>query len=304
MQQKIFLGLALTLVIVIFIPIYWATEAGRQEAASERMGETGPPPQAATAAAPTSSGQAIFEQECQSCHTIGGGPSVGPDLEGITEQRERDWLVRFIVSPEEVLAGGDPIAQQLLEEYGMPMPDLGLSDDEAEEVLAYISEQSGEAGAPATPEPEEPAPLLSGDPGTGGDIFSGRRPLENGGAACLACHGAEGIGALGGGTVGRDLTGTHDRLGQQGLASVLKAPPFPIMTEIYAERPLTDEEIAHLVAYLQEVDAGEKPARTQNPAIFPVAGVIGFILVLIMVNFSWKGRLSGVRRTLVKGGSK
>ncbi len=37
MQRKIFIGLALTLVIVIFIPLYWVTEPGRQEAALARQ---------------------------------------------------------------------------------------------------------------------------------------------------------------------------------------------------------------------------------------------------------------------------
>ncbi len=233
MQQKILIGLALTLIIAIFIPLYWATEPGRQAAARERQqaeaigrgaelyistcvschgtrgeGNIGPalkgtqldestlekiitrgipgttmiawgeedegplkrhqiedlvtflrnwdstllptpppptpqpplPPLPTTT--PTEVGQAIFEQSCKSCHSIGGGRIVGPDLKGVTERREWDWLIRFIVSPDELIAQGDPLAKQLVEEYGMPMPNLGLSQPEAEEVLVYIEAQS------------------------------------------------------------------------------------------------------------------------------------------------------------------
>ncbi len=95
------------------------------------------------AATPGGQGQAIFEQSCKSCHSIGGGRLVGPDLKSVTERRERDWLIRFIVSPDELIAQGDPLAKQLVEEYGIPMPNMGLSQSEAEEVLAYIEAQSG-----------------------------------------------------------------------------------------------------------------------------------------------------------------
>ena len=92
----------------------------------------------------TEPGQAIFDQKCISCHSIGGGRIVGPDLKGVTEQRDRDWLIRFIVSPEKLIAQGDPLAERLVQEYdGISMPNMGLSESEAEEVLAYIEAQSG-----------------------------------------------------------------------------------------------------------------------------------------------------------------
>lgn len=40
-------------------------------------------------------GQALYEQRgCPACHTLGAGSLVGPDLRGVTERRDRDWLVR------------------------------------------------------------------------------------------------------------------------------------------------------------------------------------------------------------------
>ncbi len=58
------------------------------------------------AATPGGQGQAIFEQKCQGCHSIGGGQIVGPDLKGVTSRRDRDWLISFITSPDQLIAQG------------------------------------------------------------------------------------------------------------------------------------------------------------------------------------------------------
>jgi mono/diheme cytochrome c family protein len=48
-------------------------------------------------------GKRLFETVCIACHTIGGGVRIGPDLQGVTERRDRAWLVRFISDPERVI---------------------------------------------------------------------------------------------------------------------------------------------------------------------------------------------------------
>lgn len=257
---------------------------------------------APTAATATSPGQVIFEQKCQACHTIGGGRTVGPDLKSVTERRETDWLLRFIVSPERLIAE-DPIAQQLVQEYGIPMPNLGLSEQDAAEVLAYIEAQSGDE--PSSPPPEQDnrgsTPALSGNAAMGKDIFTGKIPLQSGGIACLACHNVSGIGAPGGGTIGKDLTGAYAAFGEPGLISILKATPFPLMAEIYTDKPLTEDETTNLVAFLQE--AGSGPAPAQSPRLFIIISVVGFLIIIGTFQLIWRGRLSGVRQSLVKGDS-
>jgi hypothetical protein len=66
-------------------------------------------------------GQAIFQAQCAACHTIGGGPLAGPDLEGVAARRPRDWLVQWIAAPDQVLAGGDPTATQPAVEPCLPV---------------------------------------------------------------------------------------------------------------------------------------------------------------------------------------
>jgi mono/diheme cytochrome c family protein len=84
-------------------------------------------------------GKVIFNQTCSRCHTIGKGRTVGPDLQGVTERRERKWLVKWILDPGEMIMSGDPIANRILEEFeGLRMPNYGLAEQKISDVLDYL----------------------------------------------------------------------------------------------------------------------------------------------------------------------
>jgi protein SCO1/2 len=85
----------------------------------------------------------LFHARCTACHTIGGGPGVGPDLAGVTKKRDRAWLARFIIDPDAVFAAGDPIAKEMLAKYhNVRMPVLYVSPQLVPDLLAYIDGQS------------------------------------------------------------------------------------------------------------------------------------------------------------------
>lgn len=87
--------------------------------------------------------QFTFESRCASCHTIGGGDRIGPDLMGVTERRDRRWLGRYLQEPEKVLAEGDPIAKSLFEKYRqVRMPNLKLGSEDVDVLLSYIKTKS------------------------------------------------------------------------------------------------------------------------------------------------------------------
>ena len=69
--------------------------------------------------------------------------------------------------PDQVIASGDPTAQALLKEYGAPMPNVGVNQQQAEQLLAYIDFQSGGA-APAQAGAPQPTggPAPQGSPAT------------------------------------------------------------------------------------------------------------------------------------------
>lgn len=94
--------------------------------------------------------QFTFESRCASCHTIGGGDRIGPDLIGVTERRDRHWLGRYLQEPEKVLAEGDPIAKSLFDQYKqVRMPNLKLGAEDADVLLSYIKTKGLERQAMA-----------------------------------------------------------------------------------------------------------------------------------------------------------
>src|SRR5262245_61672417 len=65
----------------------------------------------------------FFQQNCTSCHTIGGGRLTGPDLKDVTKRKDEAWLKRFIQNPKAVLDSGDAYALQLQQDArGIVMP--------------------------------------------------------------------------------------------------------------------------------------------------------------------------------------
>ncbi len=259
----------------------------------------------AYAAVASENGKTIFEQKCKSCHTIGGGRLVGPDLKGINTRQDQDWIVRFIVAPDKLIAQNDARAKQILQEYGFPMPNLGVSEEEARSILAFIDSQSG--GPPVATTPAQSGTLtvlpVQGDSKAGKNLFVGTIPLKNGGPACVSCHNVSGIGVIGGGTVGKDLTGTYKGMGEAGVLAILKTYPFPMMKEIYTIKPITDDEAGNISAFLKETGAAGGPSSANQPT-FLIASAAGALLLIGILEFLWRGRLDGVRRSLVKGGSK
>ena len=90
----------------------------------------------------------VFESRCASCHTIGGGDRIGPDLLGVTERRDPAWLKRYLKEPEKVLAEGDPTAKVLFEKYNrVNMPNLNLGLDDVSMMLGYLAVQSDAVSA-------------------------------------------------------------------------------------------------------------------------------------------------------------
>src|SRR5437868_5687007 len=155
-------------------------------------------------------GQQLFQEKCVACHTVGKGALVGPDLKGVTERRPREWLEQWIAAPDAMLAKKDPVAIDLLHQFrDLPMPNQGLKISDVTAILAYL-ETAGAAGAT---EPTPSAPAVQGNPEVGKDLFTGVVRFQNGGPPCMPCHSVGGIGALGGGQLGPDLTTLVARFG-------------------------------------------------------------------------------------------
>ena len=97
-----------------------------------------------------SRGETLFRTRCTSCHTIGEGDrvgpdrnTVGPDLLGVTEQRDEAWLGRWLAAPDKMLAEKDPIAMELYAKYNnVLMPNMRLNKLEVASLIDYMDGES------------------------------------------------------------------------------------------------------------------------------------------------------------------
>lgn len=259
---------------------------------------------AASASQSDQPGEAVFQQKCAACHTIGGGKLVGPDLKGVTERRDATWLRQFIADPTKVLASGDPTASQLLQEYNnVPMPNLGLTPQEVEDLIAYLAAQDSTTAPAVSASPVQPVAPGNGDAQQGRLMFVGQTRLSQGGTPCIACHSVEGAGLLGGGGLGPDLTHVYTRYGHSGLAVALSNLPFPTMQGIYANRQLTPAEQADLLAFFAAADQQETPRSLPNLLMILAGGVSLMGVLFLGMTFFWpRQRLSVSQRLRRFGG--
>lgn len=230
---------------------------------------------------------ATFDKKCSSCHTVGAGDDVGPDLKDIVTKRPKDWLIRWIQSSQDMIAAGDPVGVELFAKFkNKKMPDQELSVEEVGQLLDFIT-AGGPKEAPIQDKPASKATPV--DITRGEHLFLGRVALTNGAPSCISCHSVADYGPLGGGSLGLDLTQVYSKYEDKGLSKSLRKPGFPIMKELFAEKPLTDDEAFALKAFLYQADqAGYRGGGYGKKFLF--LGMGGTAVMLGVGDFVWRKR--------------
>ncbi len=241
-------------------------------------------------------GEQVFKTTCFACHTIGGGRLIGPDLAGVHEKRSQEWLEKFVKSSQSMIKAGDAEAVALFEEYSsLVMPDAIASEEQIRQVIAYIKFQSSgdasasDAGASEAVTIEEPASeedILAGQ-----ELFQGTLRLVNGGPACNACHEVRNDAVIGGGILATELTTVFSRMGGAGVTAILGRAPFPVMQAAYDDKPLTENEVNALVAFLEYADSEQynQLPRDYGIGLF-ASGTFGAGILFALFAFVWRGR--------------
>jgi mono/diheme cytochrome c family protein len=253
-------------------------------------------------------GAAYFKQMCVACHTINGGILVGPDLANVQERRSDEWLQKFIKSSQTLVNSGDPDAVAVFEQFNkMVMPDAPFTDDQIGAVIVYIkaasggSEEAADTGGQETAETEkfeEEAALIETGAESieaniimGQNLFQGKTRFENGGPSCISCHDVKHDAIIGGGILAKELTTVFSRMGEPGVRAILGSAPFPVMQHAYLNKPLTDEEIFSIVAFLEQAD---RDHMFQQPRDYGVklagTGIVGLIVLLVVFSLLWRKR--------------
>ena len=82
-------------------------------------------------------GKNITDVKCGSCHKMTDERLVGPGWKGVTDRRTPEWIMNFIVNTEEMVEK-DTAVQRMLEVCLVKMPNQGLSETDARNVLEYM----------------------------------------------------------------------------------------------------------------------------------------------------------------------
>lgn len=108
-------------------------------------------PAAAPSAATIAEGGKIFKANCTTCHSIGGGVVVGPDLKGVTGRVPspyQEWMFKWIKNNVAFRKSGDAYANKLYADNHnntMTVFDGTLTDDQIKAVIAYVANPPAEA---------------------------------------------------------------------------------------------------------------------------------------------------------------
>jgi mono/diheme cytochrome c family protein len=245
---------------------------------------------AADAAPPP--GAILFAERCSTCHNIGGGVKVGPDLLGVVKRRDKSWFRKFVRGPSAAIDGSDPVAAELYKKFQpIRMPDQPLTDAEVDGVWAYFTACTDKGGClPVATGPRWGLDATDEEIARGRALFAGQRRLARGGAPCFACHAVRGDGAekgrgfgdelglMGGGTLGPNLTFAYARLGEKGVTPLLADLSTPVMRAVYAGAPLEADEQMALKGYLASLSRDGTRPRAEGDFFF--LGLEGMGLVL------------------------
>ena len=87
-------------------------------------------------------GKKIAEVKCTSCHKPTEEKLVGPGWKGVTTRQTPYWIMHFITNPDPMI-NVDPELQKQLEICLVRMPNQGLNETEARQVLEYMREIDG-----------------------------------------------------------------------------------------------------------------------------------------------------------------
>lgn len=205
---------------------------------------------------------------------MGGGVLVGPDL--LSVKGWDDTKLRTEIKRMEGMAGP-------------------LTDQEVDEILAYL--KIPEAGAPAGSGEKEPEAAVSeeipegelpGSADNGRLIFTGLRPLANGGMSCIACHQA------GSQSLGPDLSKIGQKYKGKALVSACQQASFKVMRPAYKDHKITESEAYDIAKYLLSLDQNNNESQVN---LLACGGAISAgILVLIFLGYSRRPR--GARQKL------
>lgn len=118
------------------------------------------------AQADEAAGEALFKQNCSSCHKV-QGVLVGPQLAGASAKYEQEWLYSWIKNSAAMIKSGDPQAVAVWEQYNKQAMTAFpfLSNEDIDNILAWVDAEDERLN-----NPPEPVVAAGDGAGAGGGI--------------------------------------------------------------------------------------------------------------------------------------
>lgn len=212
----------------MFLPAYWATESGRQEAARQRL-----------QAEAMTRGAKLYISNCAVCHGPAGEGKIGPALKDnpLDESALRKIIIRGVPGTAMPAFG---------EEDGGP-----LKRHQIEDLVTFIrnwNQSLVEALASPVPTPTlapEPAPKPKPEPS---QAPAGKSAAELYGAKCATCHGPkqQGVPGVGPALTPESLANLSDAQIKDIILNSRPNTTMPAWKDI-----LSSEEIEHLIQFIK-----------------------------------------------------
>ncbi len=189
---------------------------------------------------------------CLNCHAIDGkGGTVAPDLSHAHERLHEDWLIRFLKKPYVIRPLG------YIPYSGVQMPNLRLSDQEAEKIAHYLSTLKK-----VEIERRTALALRLNDPeGLEEDIEKGRRLFAR--LPCLNCH------TITGGKrrlIAPDLSDIGTRLQAEFLYLWIENPQAFEPKTIMPNFGLKDKQLFPMTRYLMSLKSELPSSLDETPS--------------------------------------
>ncbi len=149
-------------------------------------------------------GKKLFKANCAACHKL-KGKSIGPELRGISEKREKEWLHAWIKDNNALRKSGDKLAIQVYEEYNkLPMTAYPqFTEQDIDDILAYTDDK------PVKKEEKTTAVAAKVDP----RVAQGKKIFK---ANCASCHKMKGK------LIGPELQGIGEKREREWLHAWIK----------------------------------------------------------------------------------
>jgi len=252
-------------------------------------------------------GKEIFEKYCAVCHKLTEEKLVGPGLKGVTERRDKAWMIKFIRGSQEMVKAGDKTAVEVFNTNGkIPMPDHKfLSEDDVSQVISYIETyKPGEVKA-VTVDIAKKEGFKDEEIKRGERLFLGLIPFEKGTTVnCASCHATILTDSLNFNPSVLDLAQAWLEPNGTNLYQVMASPTSQKMADSHKGLQLSDKEIFEISAYFSEVAKQGMKTEKSFPYRFLLFITLGLLMALALADLIYfkKIRFKAIPVIILVGG--